>query len=237
MDNKEIRCNISQLEIRESDNEVSTLVGYAAVFNSESQDLGGFIETIKPGAFSRSIQNPTKDIKALYNHDSASVLGRVKNGSLSLQEDEIGLRVTIRPPKTQFGRDILESVRSGYLDNMSFGFSVKEDSWEMRDGMHFRTLEDVELFEVSVVATPAYMDTSVAARNLEKVKESESTPVVEDATSEVVEAEAEAEVVEPIAAEADVEAETKDEAPVIDVEGLMTLGKLQKTIDDLKKDL
>lgn len=166
--------NKDKLETRtfkfELDDEGKTLQGYASVFNSESRDLGGFTEIVKPGAFTRTIKE-NDDIRALFDHDWAHVIGRTKNTTLELREDNHGLFIKITPPDTQFGRDLLTQVREGYIDSMSFGFQVKEFSWEMRDGKDVRTLEDVELFEVSVVSLPAYPSAEVAVRSLQEKKD------------------------------------------------------------------
>jgi hypothetical protein len=143
--------------------------GYAAVFNSKSEDLGGFVEVIQPGAFTRTLAEGA-DVRALVGHDASRVIGRNRSGTLDVFEDEHGLRVEIDPPDTTVGRDIVESVRRGDIDSMSFGFIVETDSWNTEDGQEVRTLEDVELLEVSVVAWPAYQDTEVSVRSLEIVK-------------------------------------------------------------------
>lgn len=166
---KEIRYYNTDFEVRSEDNN-NTLIGYAAVFNSESRDLGGFTEVISPGAFSATLQSGY-DFKAFLNHNSERTLGRIGNGSLKLIEDEVGLRAEITLPNSQFGRDLAEEVRSGYLNKMSFGFSVKEEDWVTResDGVLVRILRVVDLFEVSIVSEPAYLDTSIAKRNYEEV--------------------------------------------------------------------
>jgi HK97 family phage prohead protease len=155
-------------------------VGYASVFNSKSQDLGGFVEIVRPGAFTRALTGGA-DVRALVNHDPNLILGRSAAGTLVLVEDERGLRVEILPPDTQAGRDTLESVRRGDLDGMSFAFRAIQDKWDYSDkarGTMLRELLDVDLFDVSVVAFPAYPKTDVALRSMAEARiraEAEST--------------------------------------------------------------
>lgn len=184
---REVRFNTSAIELREgSDGGPSKLVGYAAVFNRFSENLGGFVEKIAPGAFRTSLEGGD-DILAYMNHEGGlSQLGRRSNGTLTLVEDDIGLRVEITPPDTTAGRDALTLVSRGDVQNMSFGFSVREDGdeWiERDDGMYERTLNSVRLFEVSPVSTPAYPDTTIAARSLDAFK-AEQTPADESAEGE-----------------------------------------------------
>jgi HK97 family phage prohead protease len=94
----------------------------------------------------------------LWNHDTSNPLASTRNGSLQLTEDARGLKVTATLPQTSLGRDLSVLVKSGVIDAMSFGFSVKRDSWS-QDG-NTRYLEDVSLYEVSLVSTPAYEQTS-----------------------------------------------------------------------------
>lgn len=144
--------------------------GYAAVFNSRSQDLGGFVEVIRPGAFARALD---MDVRALWNHDSNHVLGRTKNGTLRLREDEHGLYMEVDLPDTAMGRDVHEMVRRGDVDQMSFAFSVNKggEEWRKEDGQQVRELLDVALYDVSPVTYPAYEATSVSARALAIVNE------------------------------------------------------------------
>lgn len=141
------------------------LVGYAAVFNHESKDLGNFTESIKPGAFSRSLEEP-KDILALYDHDQRSVLGRVGAGTLSLKEDEHGLRFEIDLPPTNIGKDLAVLVERGDVHGASFAFTVPEggDRWSDLNGRPHRELLDVNLREVTITSNPAYLDTEVSKR-------------------------------------------------------------------------
>lgn len=152
------------LEVREHAN-IKTISGYAAVFNTLSDDLGGFREKIAPGAFKRSLKE-NADVRALIDHSPTKILGRSRAGTLEMREDKVGLRVDIHPPDTQVGRDIIESIRRGDVDQMSFGFQTINDAWITVEGEQVRELRDVDLFDVSVVTFPAYPDTSAAVRSL-----------------------------------------------------------------------
>lgn len=145
---------------------VRKITGYAALFNEESQDLGGFIEVIRPGAFRRTIEEGA-DVRALWNHDDSFVLGRTKSGTLRLWEDDRGLRIEIDPPDAQWAKDAVVSIERGDVDQMSFAFSVAPggDRWSQRGGKQLRELLDVNLFDVSPVTYPAYTKTTVSARS------------------------------------------------------------------------
>jgi HK97 family phage prohead protease len=157
----EVRTNSVDFEIR-AEEDGMTFSGYASVFNSPSEDLGGFIEYVAPGAFKRSLQS-RNEVKLLWNHDSGEPLASLRGGTMQLVEDEVGLRVTAKLPNTTRGRDIAELLRTKVIDSMSFGFNVIRDSWS-RDGQT-RTLESVRLFEASIVAFPAYSSTSATVRS------------------------------------------------------------------------
>jgi HK97 family phage prohead protease len=158
----EKRTNEVQFELRAVEGgDGMTFTGYAAVFNSPSEPLP-FIERIAPGAFKRSLK-ARNDIKLLWNHDTGSVLGSTRAGTLKLEEDNYGLRVTAILPDTNLGRDVRTLVQRGDVNAMSFGFSVPAggDSWNA-EGTE-RTLKSVRIFEVSVVAYPAYSSTAGTA--------------------------------------------------------------------------
>ena len=166
----ETRMSPTDFEIRET-SEGMTFEGYAAMFDSPSQPLP-FTEKIAPGAFTRSLKS-RNDIKLLWNHSAGEVLGSTRAGTLKLSEDERGLRVWAMLPNTTTGRDTSELIRRGDVDSMSFGFSVPRngDSWS-EDGSE-RTLSEVRLHEVSIVAFPAYTATAgtTAVRGLERLAE------------------------------------------------------------------
>ena len=164
----ETRVNAANFEVRESETGM-TFEGYAAVFNSDSEPLP-FIERIAPGAFHRSLRS-RNDIKLLWNHDTGSVLGSSRAGTLSLIEDSFGLKVRAELPNTTLGRDTAELLKRGDVDSMSFGFSVPAGGDEWSSDGKLRTLNSVRLHEVSIVAFPAYSATAGTAtvRGLDKI--------------------------------------------------------------------
>lgn len=155
----------------ENETKTPVMVGYAAMFNKQSENLGGFREVIAPGAFDAVLND---DVRALQNHDSNLVLGRSKSGTLRMTQDGNGLNVEIDPPDTQYCRDLLTCMKRGDVDQMSFSFDVEQDgqTWaEQPDGTYLRTITRFSrLYDVSVVTRPAYPDTSVAVRSLEQHK-------------------------------------------------------------------
>jgi uncharacterized protein len=158
---QEVRTNTVDFEVR-AEGDGMTFTGYASVFNSPSEDLGGFVEYVAPGAFKRSLQS-RNEVKLLWNHDSGEPLASLRGGTMQLVEDNRGLKVTAQLPNTTRGRDIAELLRTKVIDSMSFGFNVIRDSWAS-DGKT-RTLESVRLFEVSIVSFPAYGATTAQVRS------------------------------------------------------------------------
>ena len=143
------------------DDEVEGITGYAAVFNKYSEDLGFFKEKIQPGAFSKTIQE--NDVRALINHDPNLIIGRTKNKTLKLWEDDKGLGFDVKLPDTSYANDLKESISRKDITQNSFGFQTIQDEWS-QDGKR-RTLLEVKLFDVSPVVFPAYPQTSVKLRN------------------------------------------------------------------------
>lgn len=140
------------------------LIGYAAVFNSLSLDLGGFRERIAPGAFRNALGG---DVRALVNHDPNLVLGRTTSGTVRLAEDERGLYVEVDLPPTQMARDLWVLVQRGDVSQMSFRFwvpSPEGETWERVNGETIRTLLDVRIDDVTVATYPAYPSSVVAVQ-------------------------------------------------------------------------
>lgn len=155
----ERRQVIRDLEIR-SEGDGMTLRGYAAIFNSPSQPLP-FTETIEPGAFRDSLKS-RNDIKLLWNHETGTVLGSTRAGTLRVTEDANGLLIEANLPDTQAGRDAATLIKRGDVNAFSFGFRVPTggDTWISSDQ---RVLKRVNIHEVSVVSWPAYTATEGTA--------------------------------------------------------------------------
>lgn len=163
--NNERRTATERVELREHEGGGSTAIGYASVFESTSQNLGGFVERVAPGAFKKTLQEA--DVRALFNHDQNQLLGRVSSGTLRLAEDDKGLRYEVDLPNTQLGRDLTELLRRGDITGSSFGFRTIEDDWsETREGYPMRTLRQVALVDVSPVVYPAYLAAEASLRSL-----------------------------------------------------------------------
>lgn len=163
----ETRVNHADVEMRATSADGMTFEGYASVFNSPSEPIGGkFTEYVAPGAFKRSLAS-RNDVKLLWNHDSGQVLGSTRAGTLQLVEDAHGLKAIATLPDTQLGRDAAVLLKRGDVANMSFGFSTPAggDSWS-EDGS-VRTLNSVRLHEVSIVAFPAYQASSASVRSMD----------------------------------------------------------------------
>jgi HK97 family phage prohead protease len=148
-------------------NDSGKLVGYAAVFNSRSHDLGGFVEVIAPDAFNRTLKE-FPDVLALIEHDTNRVLARTTNGTLHIAPDAHGLRIEIDPADTSYARDYTTLVKRGDVAGMSFRFRpfAGGDSWDRSGAIPVRTLKSVQLKEVSIVVDPAYPATEVSLRSL-----------------------------------------------------------------------
>lgn len=155
-----------------ADDDKRTLTGYAAVFNSDTDIGGWWTERIAPGAFAGSIG---RDIRALVDHDWGRIIGRTKSGTLRLSEDDRGLKVEIDVPNTTDGNDLWELVERGDISGMSFGFRVTKQEWDETIDPPVRTIKEVELFEVSAVAFPAYDDTEIGKRSLQEWRDARAS--------------------------------------------------------------
>lgn len=141
----------------------NTLVGYAALFDTPSHDLGGFVEYVSPGAFRKTL-NDGADVRLLIDHEGAP-LARTKSGTMRLIEDERGLRVEAElDPSNPTAAGVISALRRGDMNQMSFAFRTVKDEWS-RDRAT-RTLKEVRLFDVSVVTFPAYEATVAEVRGL-----------------------------------------------------------------------
>ena len=176
MDNLEIRS--FNIELRDEP-ESRHIEGYGSVFNERSLDLGGFVEMIAPGAFDGVIER--SDVKCYLDHNPGKgILARSRNGkgSLSLVVDEKGLQYSFDAPKTNLGDEVVEGLKRGDYSQSSFAFTVDDEVWTKEaDGTYLRTITKIGgLYDVSIVANPAYEGTSVALRSLDKFKAQEEIP-------------------------------------------------------------
>lgn len=134
------------------------LVGYAAVWDSPTTIREGgktFTEVVRRGAFKEAIRLNT-DVVCCFNHDPNRLLGRTASGTLTIREDETGLRFECDLPDTSTGNEVRTLAERGDITGASFAFQVRKDKW---DGST-RELLDCKLFDVSPVTTPAYPDTN-----------------------------------------------------------------------------
>lgn len=177
---REVRTVAEPVNAEPSDGGGVVLRGYAAVFNSPSELLGGrnggFIETIAPGAFRDSLQSD--DVRLLVNHDPSLILGRNRSGTLKLTENDHGLWFECEiDPEQSYARDAMIAVRRGDMSQCSFAFEVVEDNWDYSDTGTRRTLRVVKIDDVSIVTYPAYTDTVVSAEARSRAVRPETVPV------------------------------------------------------------
>ena len=171
----------SKIETREVDGkERNVVVGYGSVYNSRSENLGGFYEYISEGAFTDELIN-SSDVRALINHDPNLILARSKNGegTLKLNADAKGLKYEFEMPDTSYARDLLINMKNNNLNQSSFAFTIPSggDEWSSDEaGNNIRTINKIDrLFDISVVTYPAYSqadsDVMVAQRGLKEFEE------------------------------------------------------------------
>ncbi len=172
MDREYRQC--AEIELR-AEGDGLTLSGYAAVFNSMSEDLGGFREIIRPGAFRDTIAGGA-DVRLLINHDGMP-LARTASGTLQLAEDSRGLRISAKLDATDPDvQRLAPKIRRGDMNQMSFGFVTRKDAWRQEGDQQIRELHQVDLFDVSPVTYPAYKATEMALRSLDKARQSQMFP-------------------------------------------------------------
>lgn len=173
----EIELRVQNAKLTSSEDGSMTVSGYVNETGKLSNILGAttkFVEKIAPGAFQRAIDNSQRDIDFLAEHDNKKILASTRNGSLKLREDDKGLFMSATIAPTSWGRDYYELIKAGILKNMSFGFRTIKDSWRSIDlDLFERTVEELELFEVSVVRDPAYSQSSIAARGIDLIEDVE----------------------------------------------------------------
>lgn len=185
--NMELRVQSSELV--SNDDGTMTVSGYVNKTGKLSNILGQtkrFKEKISKGAFSLAIQNATRDIDFLAEHNGKLILASTRNSSLQLREDEQGLFMSATISPTSWGKDYYQLIKDGILQNMSFGFRTVKDSWKLIEpGLYERTIDQLELFEVSVVRDPAYSQSTIAARGIDLVEDVEIPAEIEEENREM----------------------------------------------------
>lgn len=164
------------IEIRQSGDQLR-IAGYAAVYNSPSKDLGGFVERIRPGAFDKSldeIRSGNRDVVCRFNHIGGfNVLARSANKSLELKSDGTGLHYVANLIPTQAAKDLFSMVSSGLISQSSFAFrlsSQTSERWNFSASPVEREILEAELIDVSPVDDPAYPETSVGVRQYQQAE-------------------------------------------------------------------
>ena len=133
------------------------MAGHASVFGSVAR-IGPHWETVDQRAFARPLKEG-HDVRHLLNHNPDNLLARTRSGTLELRTDGRGLAVAADLPETTLGRDVRTLIQRGDLSGFSFGFRVAKDSWSRApDGRQLRTIEDLDLLDVSLATFPAYQD-------------------------------------------------------------------------------
>jgi HK97 family phage prohead protease len=151
-------------EIR-ADSEEIKVSGYAAVFNERTSIGGWYDEIIERGAFEAAIGSD--DVVFLINHEGLP-LARTRSGTLILREDDHGLHMeSDLDPSDPDVASIIPKMKRGDLDKMSFAFLPTVQEWDESGDIPVRTIKEAQLFDVSIVTSPAYDGTDIGLRSLE----------------------------------------------------------------------
>ena len=178
----ERRVNPTRVEFRkapEGSRSLGTIVGYAAMFNEPSCDLGGFIERLAPGAFSGCMAD---DVRCLIDHKDSKIIGRASAGTLRFEEDSKGLHFECDLPDVSYARDLLVNLDLRNITGCSFKFGCDADgmTWDFAGPMPIRTLTKISrLVDVGPVTFPAYESTSVDLRSFKAAQDAHNA--LEDA--------------------------------------------------------
>lgn len=176
------------VEVRQDDGEEGpkAISWYPALFDTLSEDLGGFKERIGRRAFTQTLQE--HDVRALVNHDPNQILSRTSRGTLGLHVDQRGLHAETQIPQTSYASDLLENIRNGNISGGSFAFVSTRDDWQLEDveGVEtlVRTVKEARLYDVALVTYPAYPATegSASLRSLAEAKREELTAQAKEKT-------------------------------------------------------
>ena len=150
--------DLASIEVRQEDEKPHSVSWYAALFDSLSDDLGGFRERIGRRAFTKSLQE--REVRALINHDPNMILGRTSKDTLKVHVDLRGLRAESSIPETSYASDLIVNIENGNIGGGSFMFATQRESWDMEEieeqEILVRTIHEARLYDVSLVTFPAY---------------------------------------------------------------------------------
>lgn len=161
----ETRFTTGTVEVRAGDTG-KRLGGYALKYERLSQNLGGYVERILPGAIDKTLSEGT-DVMCRFQHEDRYLLGLTSSGTLRLLPDTEGLVYEVDVPATDYGQNCLVLAERSDLRYSSFAFYTVRDDWGLTDqGFPMRSLVEIKIVDVAPVVQPAYLDTSTGLRSL-----------------------------------------------------------------------
>lgn len=175
IEHRTLSQNLANTRLEKRDDKPARIEGYAALYYDESDPQGtqyrlseDYYERLMPGVFDDAIRN--NDVRCLFNHDPSHVLGRSKSGTLTLSVDSRGLLYSCSCPDTTIGRDVGTMIERGDVSGSSFGFEAVDVQYREQDGIWYREILKVRLYDVSPVTFPAYEGTTteIARRSLDQ---------------------------------------------------------------------
>lgn len=167
----------AKIELRAEGDDGRTMAGFPVVFNQWTRinDAGGaFLERIHPKALTKTLAERGHQVKVLFNHGQDPSIGEKPLGKARTQEvRDDGLYVEVPLARTSYNADLVELMRDGAIDGMSFRFGVVKEDWDDTptrsesnpDQLPERTVTELRLYEYGPVTFPAYPTTSVSVRS------------------------------------------------------------------------
>lgn len=215
-----VSLNTAGFEIRQDgDGDGRTMAGYPILFDTWTEINGWegqFMERIAPGALNKTLADRGDQVKVLFNHGMDPTIGEKPLGRANVMRvDERGLYAEVPLARTSYNDDLLELMRTGVLDGMSFRFSVVKEEWDdipersksNPDALPERTITELKLYEFGPVTFPAYAATSVGVRSQQAYELIRDRLTPQNVSEEV------SDVDEPEAAQEGTSDESHDEPP------------------------
>jgi HK97 family phage prohead protease len=140
------------------------MVGYALHWGQPAFIGTGqqaFEERFIRGAFAASIA--AGEVIMCLDHDRTAIVARQDNGTLTLVEDAVGLRVDAWAMGTPAGDDALHDARCRYRAGLSVAFDRTTVEWQETAAGRLRLVKDCHLVELSVIRDPAYRSSELFA--------------------------------------------------------------------------